>query len=251
MYDTPSQSNMWSSDRSRRRSASSIHRRSVLGLDADELDGKHSNVPQLARQQSEENKDQDPIPPVKDWNTESFTTMTRTPASANRSLMSPILPSLQESSIASFHIPQDEEREKDLTPINRYEVIVFGFPSSRAAEVINYFSKNSEIVSRNDGPGNWTRLRYKTPLQAEMALKQNGIIINGDVMVGVKRAPLQPDQAEEYLPIPSSNMLYNNNSNINDSSSIFLRNTNKWIVERQPWNNQSFWMKAMDYVLNW
>lgn len=66
------------------------------------------------------------------------------------------------------------------------EVIVFGYPPQKAAMVLKRFHKYGTIIKRVDGAGNWTHITYMEPAEAQMALTQNGKVIDFDTMIGVK-----------------------------------------------------------------
>ncbi len=67
-------------------------------------------------------------------------------------------------------------------------VTVFGFPPEKAAAVMNLFQSVGEVVRRIDGGcGNWVHIQYKRAVHANMALSHNGKLVDGEIMIGVKR----------------------------------------------------------------
>jgi hypothetical protein len=66
-------------------------------------------------------------------------------------------------------------------------VTIFGFPSNFTGDVMRKFQSYGEVVNHKIGPGNWIHLQYRTTLQAQKALSQNGECFKGAIMLGVKR----------------------------------------------------------------
>eukprot|EP00808_Paulinella_micropora_P029682 g83426.t1 len=123
-------------------------------------------------------------------------------------------------------------------------VVVFGFPRDRADAVLSWMQKEGEILRRQDDAGNWTYLTYATPLQMKWAEEQNGVVLEGNLMIGVKRAgslPTGPDlrklEEEEQEP------------------SIFHRPyhppVSKSTSDQYPQLRRSAWASFVEHVLNW
>mmetsp|Transcript_33503 Transcript_33503/g.105851 ORF Transcript_33503/g.105851 Transcript_33503/m.105851 type:complete len:306 (-) Transcript_33503:261-1178(-) len=74
-------------------------------------------------------------------------------------------------------------------------VIVFGFQPGQAPAVLRYFQRFGDVVEHHRGGGNWLFLRYRTKLQAQKAVAQNGTTLGPNLMVAV--APLTPERARE------------------------------------------------------
>ncbi|GAA5935565.1 hypothetical protein JCM1841_004429 [Sporobolomyces salmonicolor] len=69
-----------------------------------------------------------------------------------------------------------------------YAVNVFGFPSSALELILDYFSQFGEIMSKTPSQegGNWVTIVYAQPWAAARAVRKNGEVLGGVLMVGVK-----------------------------------------------------------------
>lgn len=74
------------------------------------------------------------------------------------------------------HVGEGEQQPRPVT--------VFGFPPEKASSIVHRFQQFGEIVRRKDGGENFLHIRYKLPVEAQMALNQNGHVFEG-VMIGV------------------------------------------------------------------
>lgn len=68
-------------------------------------------------------------------------------------------------------------------------VTVFGFGVDETNSVMREFEKCGRIINSVSGPGsaNWVHLQYLNHYDALKALQKNGILLNGALIVGVKR----------------------------------------------------------------
>lgn len=96
-------------------------------------------------------------------------------------------------------------------------IFVFGFPSSALQLVLSHFAQFGEIVSSTPSTegGNWITITYQDSWSASRALRKNGEVLGGMLMVGVKavdedalgRASPRPAPAQQpqLSRAPSSN----------------------------------------------
>jgi len=131
------------------------------------------------------------------------------------------------------------------------QVVVYGYPHHRASTVINHFQKHADIIKRLDGPGNWTILTYYSPLHAEMALRQNGTIIDGDLMIGVQRPTTEllknvsTFSSDQFVLHGSSRESFQERTEMDIGRSWYEKER-----ERQPYRT-SLWTNIKDYIFNW
>ena len=77
-------------------------------------------------------------------------------------------------------------------------VTVFGFPPDAASYILSLFQNYGQIVQcQHVGNSNWMNVEYATEVAAQMALGKNGMIVGGDVMVGVVPMRKQYEQVVE------------------------------------------------------
>ncbi|KAI5481194.1 nucleoporin Nup40 [Pseudohyphozyma bogoriensis] len=71
-----------------------------------------------------------------------------------------------------------------------YPVYIFGFPSSALPHILSHFSTFGTIASStvSEEGGNWVTVNYTEPWAAARAVRRNGEILGGVLMVGVKSA---------------------------------------------------------------
>ncbi|BGP24413.1 nucleoporin Nup40 [Rhodotorula toruloides] len=69
-----------------------------------------------------------------------------------------------------------------------YAVNVFGFPASASDLILDFFSQFGDIVSKTPSTegGNWVTIVYAQPWSAARAVRKNGEVLGGVLMVGVK-----------------------------------------------------------------
>lgn len=69
-----------------------------------------------------------------------------------------------------------------------YAVNVFGFPASATDLILDFFSQFGDIVSKTPSTegGNWVTIVYAQPWSAARAVRKNGEVLGGVLMVGVK-----------------------------------------------------------------
>lgn len=69
-----------------------------------------------------------------------------------------------------------------------YAVHIFGFPASATELVLDFFSQFGEILSKTPSTegGNWVTINYAQAWSAARAVRRNGEIFGGVLMVGVK-----------------------------------------------------------------
>jgi hypothetical protein len=70
----------------------------------------------------------------------------------------------------------------------RNAVTVFGFPVEASSYILSLFRNFGSIKSyQHVGNGNWINIEFENEMQAEAALSKSGMIVGGDVMIGVIR----------------------------------------------------------------
>ncbi|XP_066993561.1 nucleoporin NUP35 [Anabrus simplex] len=144
-------------------------------------------------------------------------------------------PAFQEMTDCLMNIPTPSRRDQSRFSIaNRTQlsfdnkqssddtwVTVFGFPPSSTSFIVSQFTRYGTIIDKRiPSKGNWIHLRFKTPMEARTALKSNGRVYPGAIMVGVI-----PCRDEEVLKLSSrskENRALNDldSSLFNDSSQI-------------------------------
>jgi hypothetical protein len=73
-----------------------------------------------------------------------------------------------------------------LNPEFKNTVTVFGFTAEASPFVLSLFRNFGTIVAyQHVGNSNWMNIEYASDIAAQMALSKNGMIIGGDMMVGV------------------------------------------------------------------
>eukprot|EP00457_Paulinella_chromatophora_P009861 gb/GEZN01009939.1/.p1 GENE.gb/GEZN01009939.1/~~gb/GEZN01009939.1/.p1 ORF type:complete len:258 (-),score=33.92 gb/GEZN01009939.1/:227-1000(-) len=123
-------------------------------------------------------------------------------------------------------------------------VIVFGFPRDRADTVLAWMQKEGEVIRRQDDAGNWTYLTYASPLQMKWAEEQNGVILEHNLMIGVKCASLQPEALQEDEP--EENPIFKQSQ----ERAVWSGSAN-YSTDRFPQVRRSAWVNFLEHVLNW
>jgi hypothetical protein len=131
----------------------------------------------------------------------------------------------------------------DESPSQLHTVTVFGFPPDKASAIVRKFRQFGEVLRREDGGPNWVHLSYTSPVDARMALNQNGRIVEG-VMVGVL-----PRAADGEQPGGLEQRSFDGRS----SSELSLRRARPALrdVELAPKKGTSWCQKIMEFVFAW
>ncbi|KDQ19573.1 hypothetical protein BOTBODRAFT_28150 [Botryobasidium botryosum FD-172 SS1] len=98
-----------------------------------------------------------------------------------------------------------------------YPVIIFGFPPEKAKAIVGHFASMGDGASVELGPegSNWASVAYRSAWEAARAVRHNGEIVGGSVMVGVKWANAAQGEAlaasvstsgTPALPAPGTNL---------------------------------------------
>ncbi|CAH7668005.1 hypothetical protein BY996DRAFT_6699913 [Phakopsora pachyrhizi] len=124
------------------------------------------------------------------------------------------------SLVSSLSVNQSEQssntssqRNNSASPPRGYRVHVFGFTPSQQSFVINHFVSIGELACPAELPtegGNWATLTFKHSSAAQRAVRKNGEILGGIIMVGCKwvdEAHNACQDSEETLPLANRSAL--------------------------------------------
>lgn len=68
-------------------------------------------------------------------------------------------------------------------------MVVFGFPPEKIEDIIGLFlAMGDSTVTESPEACNWVTIAYKRPYEAARAIRRNGEVVAGTIMIGVKWA---------------------------------------------------------------
>ena len=114
-------------------------------------------------------------------------------------------------------------------------VTVFGYPSTHNSQVLKEMERCGKIVTSQDKGKNWMHIRYSNPLEADVALKMHGMIINSlDLMIGVKKC-----EDRDFFNKSLGNR-YNESQRMSPTKTYYLKRTGR-----------SWLSKVIEHIFNW
>ncbi|KAH9462072.1 hypothetical protein MJO28_003170 [Puccinia striiformis f. sp. tritici] len=122
-----------------------------------------------------------------DQDSSSHSKPTRSDLIGHRSLASSLSTQLTQPGQQNRHVEENRTNHKDT--IIGHKVQVFGFTPSQQSFVIEHFSAIGELICPPElsiEGGNWATLTYKHNSAAQRAVRKNGEIIGGIIMIGSK-----------------------------------------------------------------
>ncbi|KAG0148111.1 hypothetical protein CROQUDRAFT_655235 [Cronartium quercuum f. sp. fusiforme G11] len=134
-------------------------------------------------------------------------------------------PSAHRTMVSSLsnHQSQSHQSQPDPTPETQtnsgYKVYVFGFVQSQQAFVLKHFTSIGELLHSPepsvDG-GNWVTITYKHNWAAQRAIRKNGEILGGVIMIGCKAVD------EHQIGLTTNEIMMEPKIGISKSSSMII-----------------------------